>query len=569
VSTIRRTDSDRELKKAFRMEIVNQIKDLTPKMRAKKIEELISRKHEIPYSSRDTLSKTTIYRWLEEVKTHKEDLGKALKGKVRRDRNECKVLTSEQQKALKRWRYDNPYRTAKDLQEELMAHAETKSPTPPSESTIARFLKANNLGRADLIKYEKPKVRLAFEAEYPQQIWMADTKGPDVYVEDPQNPGKKILAKPIIILDARSRYLVAKKYVTVENQEVIMELFRQAVEVFGIPEILYVDRGSPYMGKNLKRAASLIGCNIIHTKPRDAAAKGRIEKCLRTCHERFEHEMAASGKKAFLTEYNRYLEAYVAQDYHRRVHTVTGQTPEECFFAFPANLRRWIAKDDLTKIFLPVRTARVSKTALVRINNLQYLVSDASLVGKKVEVRHEYFQRDKIYVWYQDKYYGEAYVYLAENDFIKREELMEKIHSVPEIELPAIDEVPLYSRLDRQLAKHRAEMEQMEVNVQLEHNRNKKEEVRASLVKPKTVPQSTEGSFEAEEFIYLLMRLLRKKFTPSERLAAHVLWNAIGPIKEQLVRKTVGRLLGEEHPAEDVSGYLEEIRINLITQKNN
>jgi len=328
-----------------------------------------------------------------------------------------------------------------------------------------------------------------------------------------------------------------------------------------------VDRGSPYLSKNLKRATSLIGCNIIHTRPRNAPAKGRIEKLLRTCHERFEHEMAASGKTATLKEYNLYLEAYVAQDYHRQVHSVTKKTPEECFFAFPANLRRWIAKDDLTKIFLPAKTARVSKTGLVRLNNLKYLVSDGSLFGKKVEIRYEYFQRDKIYVWYQDRYYGEAFVYTAENDFIKREELMEKIISVPEIELPAIDEVPIYSRLDRQLAKHRAEMEDMNINSQLEHNRAKKEAVRASLVKPKAVLQVTEGLFGVEEFIYLLMRLLKKKFTSSERLAAHVLWNTAGPIEEQLVRNTVGRLLGEEHPTEDVSGYLEEIRLAVITKK--
>jgi len=235
---MRRTDSDRERKKEFRMGIVNQIKDLTPKMRAEKIQELIKRKHEIPFSSRETLSKTTIYRWLDQLKKHKDDLGKALKPKVRCDRGQYKALTYEQQQALKRWRYDNPYRTAKDLKEELMAHAEIRSPTPPSESTIARFLRANNLARSDLIKNDQPKVRLAFEAEYPQQIWMADTKGPDVYVEDPQNPGKKILARPVIFIDAHSRYIVAKKYVTVENEFVIMELFRQAAAVYGIPEIL-------------------------------------------------------------------------------------------------------------------------------------------------------------------------------------------------------------------------------------------------------------------------------------------------------------------------------------------
>jgi len=172
--------------------------------------------------------------------------------------------------------------------------------------------------------------------------------------------------------------------VIVENEYVIMELFCQAILLFGIPEMLYVDRGGPYMGRSLKRAASLIGCNIIHTSKMDAAAKGKIEKMLRTVHERYEHEMKASGKDSIiLDEYNTYLQAYIGQDYHRRVHSSTGQTPEERFFSFPANLRRWIGKDSLAMIFLPVRTAKVTKVGLVHVNTFKYLVSDSVLWGKK------------------------------------------------------------------------------------------------------------------------------------------------------------------------------------------
>lgn len=566
---MRRTYDERMKKRQFRMNIVNQIKDLTPEARAKKIKELINMEYDIPYSSQKTLSKTTIYRWLKEFYEYKNDTGKALMSKVRCDRETYKVLTEIQKDSLKRWRFDNPYRTIQNLQEELMSHDETRSAIPPSESTIARFLRASNLSRQELINIIQPVIRLAFEADYPQQIWMADTKGPNVYVIDPKNPGSKILATPIMLIDDCSRYVVKGRYVTVENEYVIMELFRQAVLLYGIPEILYVDLGSPYRGKNLKKAASLIGCNIVHTKKANPPAKGKVEKLLRTCHEQFEQEMKASGQEETLQNFNNYLDAYLAQEYHRRIHSTTRQTPEERFFAFPAEYRRWIAKDDLLRIFLPCKTARVSKTGLIQLNNLKYLVSDASLWQKKVEVRHEYFLRDKVYVWSQDRYYGEAYVYIPDNDFIKREQLIETVNAIPEIELPAIDEVPIYSRLDRQLARHRAEMEGKEINAQLAHNRDKKEEVRANLLaKPKACPQDSQGTFQVEEFTYLLMKLLRKKFTPSERLAVQVLWNTVGPIEEQLVRKTVGRLLGEEYPVENVTRYLEEIRLAVITQKN-
>ncbi|HBE44307.1 MAG TPA: hypothetical protein DDW17_02340 [Deltaproteobacteria bacterium] len=570
---MRRTYEERKTKKEFKMNIVNRIKDLTPKERARMVEEILAQKYTIPYSSKDEISKTTIYRWLREFRENR-NAETALMGKARCDKGLLKVLTETQKAALKRWRYDNPYRSVEDLREELASHDETTSDPLPSEATITRYLRSEGLSRKTLLKGIKPqaKVRLAFEADYPQQIWMADTKGPNIYVADPDHPGRSVLANPIAFLDDNARYVVAVMYVIVENEYVIMDLFCQAVLLYGIPEILYIDRGSPYMGKSLKKAANLIGCNIIHTAKKDPSAKGKIEKILRTFHERFEQEMKALGKDGInLKEYNHYLQAYIGQDYNRKVHSSTKASPEERFFAFPAESRRWISKDALARIFLSVRTAAVTKTGLVRVDNLKYLVSDSFLWRKKVEVRYSYSDKSKVYVWYQDHFYGEAHVYTEENDFIKREKLTEMINTVPEIILPEIGEVPLYGRLDRQLAKHREEMAAMDINEQLVQNRQKKEQVRADLLKEtqqNIVSQEAKPiNFRVDEFIYLLMKLLRKKFTPSERLAAHTLWNAAGPIDEKLVRSTVGRLLGGEHPIEDVKGYLEEIRLAVLTNK--
>jgi transposase InsO family protein len=572
---MRRSYEERKTKKEFKMNLVNRIKDLTPKERAGVVEELLREKHTIPYSSKDEISKATLYRWLKEFRENK-NAETVLLGKVRCDRGICKKLADMQKSALKRWRYDNPYRSLEDLREELASHDETTSDPLPSLATIARFLRSENLSRKNLLKGIKPqgKVRLAFEADYPQQIWMADTKGPDIYVADPDRPGESIQAKPITLLDDNSRYAVAVMYTIVENEYAVMDLFCQAVVLYGIPEIFYVDRGGPYMGKALKKAANLIGCNIIHTSKQDPSAKGKIEKILRTFHERFEHEMKAQGKDGIdLLEYNRYLQAYVGQDYNRSVHASTKASPEERFFAFPAEKRRFISKDALSRIFLPIRTAVVTKTGLVRVNNLKYLVNDASLCQKKVEVRCPFSDKSKVYVWYQDQFYGEAHVYTEENDFMKREKLTEMINTVPEIILPELGEVPLYGRLDRQLAKHREEMAAMDINEQLAASKQKKGQIRAELLKeprPDTVTWETkQGKFEVDQFIYLLMKLLRKKFTPSERLAAHTLWNSAGPIDEKLVRRTVGELLGNEYPTEDIKGYLEEIRLAVLTNKYN
>ena len=573
---MRRTYSDRLKKKEFRMSIVNRIKDLSPKERSRMIDRIIMENHTIPFSKNNTLSRTTIYRWLKEYRENM-NAGTVHMGKIRSDRGSYRAITEVQKDALLRWRYDNPYRTLQDLREELMEHKATLSDTIPSKSTIGRFLNEQGLSRTEMLKGNRPqgKIRLAFEAEYPQQLWMADTKGPNVYVEDPKNPEEKVAATPILYIDDNSRYVVAAAYVIVENEEAVINLFRQAVSLYGVPEKLYLDRGGPYMGKRLKRAATLIGCNIIRTPKEDPAAKGKIEKMLKTCHERFEQEMLVKTKgcKITLSEYNMYLQAYIGQDYNLCVHSETGERPEDRFFSFPAELRRWISKDNLTMIFLPVRSANVSKVGLIHINDFKYLATDSILWEKKVEVRYDPSNINKIYVWYKDQYYGEANIYIEENDFLKRAELIEKIIKRPEISLPAPKDVPIYGRLERLLTKHREELEGMGINEQLLYNKKKKEQIRADIIKKSSSNMGTTSpltdSFNANDFMFLLMKLLRKKFTPSERFSVHTLWNSVGPIDEKLVRNSVGRLLGEEHPTDDLKGYLEEIRIAIITEKNN
>lgn len=571
---MRRTFDERLSRKEFRMNIVNRLKDQTPYERGVMVDKIINEKHNIPFSKKDTLSRATIYRWLKEFNSG-IDTGTVLMGKVRSDRDDFRILNEEQKDALMLWRYQNPYRTLEDLRNELMANDSTRFPYVPSTATIGRFLRSKGLSRSVLTKNEKPKVkiRLAFEAEYPQQIWMADTKGPDVYVKDPSDPDNIVCAMPIMIIDDNSRFLVAAKYVIVENEEAVMDLFFEAVLRFGVCEILYCDRGGPYMGKRLKRAAAIIGCNVLHASRQDCEAKGKIEKVLRNCHERFEHEiMVNKDISPELDEYNKYLTAYISQDYHRVVHSVTKQPPEERFFSFPNHLRRWISKDNLMLIFLPVQKVKVTKVGLVRVNNLKYLVNDAMLWNKKVEIRYRDSEPHKVYVWYEDKYHGEAFVYTEENDFIKRQELMERITSVPEIILPDPTTVPKYSRLERLLYKYREEIETMDMNEQIMFCREKKATVRAALLKKESANVSTEikhGEYlEFDQLVHLLAKLLKKSFAPSERFAIHTLFSSLVSVDEGIVRNTVGKMLGNEVPTENLREYLEEIRLASLIDRN-
>jgi len=556
------------------MSIVVLLRDLTPGERSKMIDELTKQEFKIPYSAKKTLSRATMYEWLKQYSETK-DAGTVLMPKVRCDRGVQRVLTQEQKNALLRWRSDNKYRTCEQLLEELLANNLATTDNFPSEATIARFLKSVGLDRRTLVKIGKPdgKVRLAFEAEYPNHIWMMDTKGPNLKVKDPLDEGRTVIAKPIVAIDDYSRYIVAALYVYEhqETEDTILQLLKKAIERYGVCDILYCDRGGPYMGKKLKRTMELIGCKVMHTQKRDAPAKGKSERVMKYFYEKIDSELMASSAVYTIDQVNQYLNALLTMDYHKDKHSVTEEKPEERYFSFPGKYRRFVSNEAISKIFLPYAKAYVSKTGLIRRDKKNYLVRDAGLNGTYVEVRWDLADTQKVYVWYKDKYIGEAFLYIAENDFLKRDLLKEAIKPVIPVQIPSIDEVPAYNYLEHKLAAYRQEMGNFKnINDELLSLQKKQGEIKAELLKPGTIKpeQDIEGLsdiFDAGKLIHLLSVLLKRKLSAQERLTIHLCWQKYGPFEEKVVRSVVGRLLGENHPVSDLTGYMDEIRLSSIT----
>jgi len=344
----------------------------------------------------------------------------------------------------------------------------------------------------------------------------------------------------------------------------------------------------------MKKSLALLGCRIIRTDVRDAAAKGKVEKIMRFFYEKLESELMTYKEALTLEDVNEYMTALIRQDYHRTVHSETGETPEERFFSYPVQYRRFISKKALSKIFLPYTKSRVSKTGLIRLNRQEYLVPDASLYGKNVEVRFDASDPSMVYVWHEDRFMGEAVRYVAQNDFILRRQLEEKLVKPLKAEIPVADEVPPYAYLEHKLAAHRAEMENLSINDQLVQLKSKRAKVKAELLrlpindqlvqlkskraKVKAellrLPQQTEKvmntpvqseDFTCDRFVHLLSILLRRRLGAHERLAVLMTWQKYGPLKETMVRKTVGTLLGEGLPVSDLTSYLDALRLAAAT----
>jgi hypothetical protein len=186
-----------------------------------------------------------------------------------------------------------------------------------------------------------------------------------------------------------------------------------------------------------------------------------------------------------------------------------------------------------------------------------------------VEVRFDLLDQRKVYVWWQDRYYGEANLYVAANDYALRQEILAGFKQIAPEPLSDKIYVPPYNRLERKLAEYRLLLAEGDLNDALVQTLAKKEQIRAELTPVADISATSlqdtakdKGlEFGLDRCTHLLSVLLKRSLDAREHLALATVWRHYGPWREEFVRQTVGRLLGQGHPSSDLMGYLDALRL--------
>ena len=131
------------------------------------------------------------------------------------------------------------------------------------------------------------------------------------------------------LLDDASRYVLAIEARTAEREVDMLELFIRALRRHGPPEALYLDNGSTYRGEALSLACARLGVTLIHAKPYDAPARGKMERFWRTLREQC---LDLTGSLGSLHDLNARLLAWVDERYHVTPHgALVGKTPLQSY----------------------------------------------------------------------------------------------------------------------------------------------------------------------------------------------------------------------------------------------
>jgi transposase InsO family protein len=251
-----------------------------------------------------------------------------LKPKPRSDRGRGRDLNAEQKALLVDIRREHPDTSVpvilNTLQDDGRLEADAVSAT-----TVRRMFRERGLDRVTLRNAAgRSKMRLRWQADCPGALWHADVcHGSALQLQEGKSRPVRIHA----ILDDASRFVVAIEAMHQEREIDMLGLLVRAVRRHGPAGALYLDNGAAYRGQALGLAAARMGTVLIHARPYDAPARGKMERFWRTLREQC---LRFTGTVGTLHDLNVRLWAWVDERYHKAPHGgLMGKTPQSVYQA--------------------------------------------------------------------------------------------------------------------------------------------------------------------------------------------------------------------------------------------
>jgi transposase InsO family protein len=311
----------------YRSEIIGSLtrRELDRGHLTEALQELSQQRFRPPRShSPRTYSVATLERW---YYAYKDGGLEALKPQPRADRGRGREMPAALRDLLVEIRQEHPSASVPLILQTLEADGRLETGSV-SASTVRRFFAEKGIDKASLrAGGARTKMRLRWQAEHPGALWQGDVCHGTSLVTSTTTTTVRIHA----LMDDASRYVVALEAMAYEREVDMLSLLVRAVRKHGPPDAMYLDNGSTYRGETLSLACARMGTTLVHAKPYDAPARGKIERFWRTLREGcLDH----TGSLGSLHDLNVRLWAWLDERYHKAPHgALMGKTPHEVFTA--------------------------------------------------------------------------------------------------------------------------------------------------------------------------------------------------------------------------------------------
>lgn len=264
-----------------------------------------------------------------------------------------------------------------------------------SVSTLRRLFAAAGVTRMSMNRSNR-RDRRRWEAAHVGALWHGDVC--HIWVRDLAGVPRKLLVHGL--LDDHSRYVPALEARESEKEVDFLSVLCGAMLRFPAPEGVYLDNGSCYRGDVLALACARLGVNLIHARPYDPQARGKMERFWRTMRQRCTDHIPAG---ASLHDVNAALLAFLDADYHGRAHAgLMGETPVSRFQSGLRTLQRPRTARELAAALEITMKRRIAGDATFAVEATTYEVRGRHLAHKMLDVVVDPFTGTVLRASYQD-----------------------------------------------------------------------------------------------------------------------------------------------------------------------
>ena len=348
----------------------------------------------------------TLEKWKSQYSTGGLD---ALLPGRRSDMGVSRVLDDEAICEIYRLKQAQPRMNATQIYNHLVK--ESFIPADVSVDSVQRFIRNNDLKSA---RNPNLKDRKAFEEDEFGKCWQADT----CYLPHITEDGKSRRVYCIMIIDDHSRLLVGGGLFYNDNAYNFQKVLKQAIATYGIPDKLYVDNGCSYSNDQLSMICVSLGVVLLHTKVRDGASKGKVERHFRTLKERWLYTLDIESITS-LDQFNGMLRDYM-HTYNTTFHRGIDDTPMNRYLHSEYVLKEPKSSEWLEECFLNRITRKVRKDSTVSIDKVSYDVP-MQFISAKVEIRFLPDDMESAYILFEEKHYPIRRTNRNENCHVKRQ----------------------------------------------------------------------------------------------------------------------------------------------------
>lgn len=308
--------------------------------------------------------------------------------------------------ALKR-----PRSSAAAIHRRIGAAAKAQGWRVPSYGTVHAIVAALDPGTVTLAQNGPAAFRDRFElvhrhrAEAPNALWQADHTLLDLLVLD--EGGKPARPWLTTVVDDHSRaiagYTVFLGAPCVLNtclalRHAIWRKADPAWPVCGIPDVLYVDHGSDFTSQHLDQVAASLRFRIVYSAIGRPQGRGKIERLFGTFNTELLPELPghlagsspATAPRLSLAELDRAIGAFIADTYHARPHSETGERPFDAWRGRGFLPRSPESLQDLDLLLVMLAKPRCVRRDGIHFQGLRYIDPVlAAYVGETVTIRYD------------------------------------------------------------------------------------------------------------------------------------------------------------------------------------